>query len=91
MKLELLEIIEKLLGEIKPVGATHIDTERFENLIKYEKLIVELVHKYASLIENMDRYEHSMKIVGERSLRFIKSLYDELRYYIKESEVELEK
>ena len=65
MTFELLEIIEKLLGEIKSVGATHIDTKRFENLNKYEKLIMELVYKYASLIENIGRYEHSMKIVGK--------------------------
>lgn len=86
MKLEPLEIIEKLLGEIRPVGATHIDTERFENLNNYEDLIKQLVYKYASLIENIDRYEHSMKIVGERTLNFVISLHNELAYYIKESE-----
>lgn len=85
MKFDLLEIIEKLLGEIRPVGATHIDTERFENLKKHEDLIEQLVFKYANLIENIDRYEHSMKIVGERALKFIKFLHDELGYYIIEN------
>lgn len=86
MKFELLEIIEKLLGEIKPVGASHIDNERYENLKKYEVLIEQLVFKYARLIENIDRHEHSMNIVGRRALRFIESLRDELGYYIEESE-----
>lgn len=78
MTLELYEIIEKLLGEIKPVGATHVDTKRFENLKKYEDLICQLVYKYADLTENIDRYEHSMKIVGERALEFIKDLNRDL-------------
>lgn len=89
MTFELLEIIEKLLGEIEPVGATHVDKERFENLKNYEDLIYQLVYKYADLIENKDRYEHSMKIVGERALNFIKCLHYDLEYYIKESEVEV--
>lgn len=83
MKLEPFEIIEKLLGGIQPVGATHIDTERYENLNNYEILIEQLVFKYARLIENIDRYEHSMKIVGERTLKFIKFLHSELGYYIR--------
>ena len=90
MKLELFELIEKLLGKIEPVGATHIDTERFENLKNYEHLIIQLVFKYAGLIENKDRHEHSMKIVGERALKFINGLNSALGYYIEERVKELE-
>ena len=28
------EVVKKLIGEVDPVGETHIDNERFENLKK---------------------------------------------------------
>lgn len=60
--MEILEIIEKLVGKINPVGESHIDTERYENL----KVFIELTDRMISAIntvahDNRDAYEHSKK------------------------------
>ena len=43
------EIVIKLIGEIEPVGASHIDPERFENL----KTMTDLVDKLVCDIDNV--------------------------------------
>ena len=43
--MELIDIVDKLIGDIGPVGDTAIDEERFENLKAYCELIDEMVSK----------------------------------------------
>ena len=43
--MELIDIVNKLIGNIEPIGDTTIDHERFENLKTYCKLINEMVRK----------------------------------------------
>lgn len=43
--MELIDIVDKLIGDIEPVGDTTIDEERFENLKAYCELIDKMVSK----------------------------------------------
>ena len=43
--MELIDIVNKLIGNIEPIGDTTIDHERFENLKTYCELINEMVRK----------------------------------------------
>lgn len=43
--MELIDIINKLTGNIEPIGDTAIDEERFENLKVYCELINEMVRR----------------------------------------------
>lgn len=43
--MELIDIVDKLIGNIKPIGDTAIDEKRFENLKAYCELINEMVRK----------------------------------------------
>lgn len=75
MKIEaamLSEIIYKLTGPIYPVGETHEDNERHENV----KVLTELVDLLLADIdriaaENKDRSEHSMRVIGQHCSKFL--------------------
>lgn len=69
----IIEIIKKLNGRIDPVGETHIDNERFENLKKLCDIIESLICDIDSVAyENRDRYEFSMKRSAEFASSFLK-------------------
>jgi len=73
IKMTHTEIIKKLIGEIHPEGATHIDGKRFENLKEMCSLISELIYEISKVADdNKDRGEHSMKIMGEYANKFLK-------------------
>lgn len=69
--MELRDIVRKLNGKIKPIGETHIDTERFENLKKQCDLVFELLDEIIEVSKEKDRPEHSMKIAGQYAHDFI--------------------
>lgn len=50
--MELIDIVDKLVGNIEPVGDTTIDNERFENLKVYCELINEMVRKVDDVTYN---------------------------------------
>lgn len=65
-KLTHLQIVQKLIGPISPVGESNEDSKRFENL----QAMCELTNQLVGLIDdvatdNKDRYEASMKRAGE--------------------------
>lgn len=66
------EVVKKLVGEIQPYGASHIDEKRFENL----KTICEIVNNLVVEIdrvsyENKDRQEFSMKQMSDYASNFM--------------------
>jgi len=69
--MELNEIIKKLVGEIKPIGESTEDTQRFGNLTVMCDLIVKLVDEVYEVAENKNRTEHSMKLAGIFADRFL--------------------
>ena len=50
--MELIDIINKLTGNIEPIGDTAIDEERFENLKAYCELINEMVKRVDDVVCN---------------------------------------
>jgi len=65
------EIVKKLVGNIQPAGASHIDVERFENLKEMCKLVNELVIEIDNVSCQEDRPEHSIKMMGEYAHNFL--------------------
>ena len=59
---QVFEVIEKLIGSVEPYGATHIDSERKENM----KTFIEVFDKMHQVIDDVaykygGRKEHSIK------------------------------
>ncbi len=60
--MELIDIVNKLIGNIEPIGDTTIDCERFENLKLYCELINEMVRRIDDVVcSNMDSSLASVK------------------------------
>lgn len=65
------EVVKKLIGPIDPIGATHVDEPRYNNLV----IMTELVDKLLSDINrvgynNKNRVEHSMQKAGKFADKF---------------------
>lgn len=50
--MELIDIVNKLVGRIEPIGDTSVDEERFENLKAYCDLINEMVRRVDDIAYN---------------------------------------
>lgn len=60
--MELIDIVDKLVGRIEPIGDTAIDNERFENLKVYCDLIERMIIKVDDIAyENKDNKLSSVK------------------------------
>ena len=64
------EVVKKLIGDINPVGSTHVDEVRLDNLMDMIALVDRLMSDIAVVAENKDRAEHSMKVAGKHAHRF---------------------
>lgn len=60
--MELIDIVNKPIGNIEPIGDTTIDCERFENLKAYCELINEMVRRIDDVVcSNWDSSLASVK------------------------------
>lgn len=59
------DVIKKLIGPIEPVGATHIDDKRCENIKEYVELYFQMTKELSCIARNKDRQEFSMKEIGK--------------------------
>lgn len=67
-----LEIVEKLIGNITPVGETNTDNQRFENLKELCSLTLALVQKIDVMGDTYkDSYEFSVKRASTYAREFI--------------------
>ena len=69
------DIVNKLIGNINPIGKTEIDKERLKNLKEMCELVNDLVTQIDTVSYNCkDRQEHSMKIAGEYAHNFLTNI-----------------
>jgi len=64
MKLELVDIVRKVIGPIYPLGESHADCIRFRNLEELLDLIDDLKMDVHNIAEYDSRHEASMKKAG---------------------------
>jgi hypothetical protein len=70
--MEYIDIVNKLIGPIKPIGSSSEDEIRFKNLKELCHLANLIIIEIDSVAyENKDRYEHSMKIMAEYAANFL--------------------
>lgn len=67
-----LEIIEKLIGKINPIGETNEDDKRFDNLIVMCDLVEELLIQVERVLTiNEDAHEFSKKRAAQYVKKFL--------------------
>ena len=72
------EVVNSLIGEIEPVGSTHIDEQRFRNLKTCINLMNMLVDDILFLLKHEEDYRASVKAVGEFSRNELTGLVETL-------------
>lgn len=67
-----LDIVNKLIGPIRPVGETNTDNERFENLKVLCQLVDELVREIDAVGYNFQNsHEFSVKRASDYASKFL--------------------
>jgi len=70
--MEIKEIVNKLVGEINPLGCASRDPQRLENLKVMCNLITDLIEEVQYVSRNKDSYEGSVKVLGEYADKFLR-------------------
>jgi hypothetical protein len=65
------EVVTKLIGPVVPVGETHADDRRFDNLKEMKNLVEMLLQDLHDVAANVGRHEFSMKRAGESAAKFL--------------------
>ena len=68
------EILNKLIGPIRPVGETNEDNRRFENLKVAVEVAEKLIEEIRLVSINSDRMEYSMSRAGKYAQRYLLDL-----------------
>jgi len=74
MMLSVLDVAQKLIGPIDPVGESRTDEKRFQNLKQHCELIELLVQEVEVVAMNQTRVEHSMRKAGEFAAHYLRDL-----------------
>lgn len=77
--MKLKEIVNKLVGEINPIGCASRDPERLENLKVMCDLVIDLVQEIQYISRDKDRYESSVKTIGQYADKFLR---EDIREYV---------
>lgn len=84
MKAEtIIEVMDKLIGDVQSVGSCHIDNENYDNLKKLEKVMYHYIDILIKESYGADSYMGSVARSGDYSigiLRELKVMIDEALY-----------
>ena len=69
--MEIEDIVKKLVGEIDPVGETHIDNERLENLKAMTALVDGLLEDICYVTRGKQSHEYSKQQAALHAKNFI--------------------
>lgn len=72
------EIVQDLCGPVSPIGATHHDERRLENLKDLIELVDRLVFDIAYVAREKGRQEHSVQRAGKLAYEALHDLYGSL-------------
>jgi hypothetical protein len=75
-KMELYEVVMKLVGPVKPVGETREDERRLANMKVLTELADRLLFEIDAVSHNADRIQASMKAIGVHARDFMTGVKD---------------
>ena len=82
--MEMIDVVRKLLGPIEPVGESHEDERRMQNLEATIGVVDKLMCDINDAAQDADRVEHSMRVIGQRAKQFLNDLLCEFDHAPKE-------
>lgn len=75
------EVTQRLCGIIEPVGESHVDSVRYENLEQTIDVAERLINDIVGVATNQNRPEYSMRKAGIRADEFLMQLKEQLSHY----------
>lgn len=72
----ILEVINRLVGDIEPYGETYHDEKAYDNQENLIFITKELVNTLVINSRYKNRVQYSVKEIGERAYDSLKGLYD---------------
>ena len=78
----ILKVTIALIGETEPYGDSAIDRERTENLDKLIYVVEELLSDVEKVAYNKDRYEGSMRMMGEKAHKALNDWWSWINAYL---------
>lgn len=81
---QIADIVMSIIGEIEPVGESHIDDQRFSNLLKLQNTMDILLDEIMYCLPYLDRVEYSMKRSAKQALEWMKEKRDWLQETIED-------
>lgn len=85
----ILEVTRNLIGATEPCGDSGIDRERTQNLDKLIYIIDELLYDVEKVAVNKDRYEGSMRMMGEKAHKALNDYWSWIEAYMRGEQDEL--
>ena len=79
----ILEITRELIGDTEPYGDSAIDRERTQNLDKLIYIVDELLYDVEKVAVNKDRYEGSMRMMGEKAHKALNDYWSFIEAYMR--------
>lgn len=79
----ILEVTRNLIGETEPYGDSEIDRRRTQNLDKLIYIIDELLYDVEKVAFNKERYEGSMRMMGEKAHKALNNYWSWLEGYLR--------
>lgn len=80
----IIEVLERLVGDIHAYGETHHDNQAYENLKAYSEVFDHMLSKLCEESTNSDSYMGSVKANGERALKILINTRNEINDYLED-------
>ncbi len=71
------DLVKRVIGPISPVGESHTDEKRYQNLEHMIEVVNRLLYEIWRVSENKNRVEFSMKKAGQTAYEFLKDVKEE--------------
>jgi len=84
----ILEVTRTLIGETEPYGDSEIDRRRMKNLEKLIYVVDELLYDAEKVAYSKDRYEGSMRMMGEKAHKALNGWWSWIDAYLRGDEDE---
>lgn len=86
----ILEVTRNLIGATEPYGDSSIDRERMQNLDKLIYIVDELLRDVEKVAFNKDRYEGSMRMMGEKAHKALIDYWSWIEDYLRGEQDEVD-
>ncbi len=84
----IIDVLDRLVGNIHAIGLSHVDNERYENLLNMEEVAYYIIDELLKELSNVERYEASMNISGKKAFTILENIRDDLNDYLDDYEIE---